>query len=50
MAGIDTTSSTIEWAMAELLHNPKKLENVRKELQQILGKYEQLEESHIFLS
>ena len=48
MAGIDTTSSTIEWAMAELIHNPKKLEKVRKELQQVLGKGEQqLEESHI---
>lgn len=47
MAGIDTTSSTIEWAMAELLRNPEKLEIVRKELQQVLAKGEQLEESHI---
>ena len=48
MAGIDTTSSTIEWAMAELLHNPKKLEKVRKKLQQVLGKGEQqLEEARV---
>ncbi|KAH1068287.1 hypothetical protein GLYMA_03G021200v4 [Glycine max] len=47
VAGIDTTSSTIEWAMAELLRNPEKLEIVRKELQQVLAKGEQLEESHI---
>lgn len=47
MAGIDTTSSSIEWAMAELLRNPEKLERVRKELHQVLAKDEQLEESHI---
>ncbi|BAT97792.1 Cytochrome P450 [Vigna angularis] len=45
-AGIDTTSSSIEWAMAELLHNPEKLEKVRKEIQ-TLGKGEQLKESDI---
>ncbi|KAG4400552.1 hypothetical protein GLYMA_07G083000v4 [Glycine max] len=47
VAGIDTTSSTIEWVMAELLRNPEKLEKVRQELQQVLAKGEQLEESHI---
>ncbi|XP_061347461.1 geraniol 8-hydroxylase-like [Gastrolobium bilobum] len=47
VAGIDTTTSTIEWGMAELLHNPEKLEKVRKELQHVLAKGEQLEESHI---
>ncbi|CAJ1949888.1 unnamed protein product [Sphenostylis stenocarpa] len=47
VAGIDTTSSSIEWAMSELLRNPEKLEKVRKELQQVLVKGEQLEESHI---
>lgn len=47
MAGIDTTSSTIEWAMTELLCNQEKLEKVQKEFQHILVKGEQLEESHI---
>ncbi|MED6196697.1 hypothetical protein PIB30_049831 [Stylosanthes scabra] len=49
VAGIDTTSSTIEWAMAELLRNPKNIVKVREELGQVLGKGEQqkLEESHI---
>ncbi|KAL1331436.1 geraniol 8-hydroxylase [Arachis hypogaea] len=49
VAGTDTTSSTIEWAMSELLCNPEKLEKVRKELQQVIGKDEQqqFEESHI---
>ncbi|KAL1819504.1 hypothetical protein ACET3Z_014373 [Daucus carota] len=31
-AGTDTTTSTLEWAMAELLHNPTILEKVQKEL------------------
>ncbi|MED6224668.1 hypothetical protein PIB30_086318 [Stylosanthes scabra] len=44
----DKTSSTIEWAMAELLHNPKNLVIVREELAQLLAKGEkQLEESLI---
>lgn len=46
MARIDTTSSSIEWAMAELLHNLEKLEKVRKQVQ-TLGKSEQLKESDV---
>ncbi|KAL8135880.1 hypothetical protein AgCh_010479 [Apium graveolens] len=34
-AGTDTTTSTLEWAMAELLHNPKTLEKVQKELRNV---------------
>ncbi|KAK7349791.1 hypothetical protein VNO77_07472 [Canavalia gladiata] len=41
VAGIDTTSATIEWAMAELLQNPEKLMKTRKELQQVLSKDEE---------
>ncbi|KAL1331349.1 hypothetical protein AAHE18_12G178300 [Arachis hypogaea] len=51
MAGVDSTSMTIEWAMTELLRNPEKLEKLRKELHCVLGKdeqnLEQIEESHI---
>ncbi|KAJ0932834.1 putative geraniol 8-hydroxylase [Helianthus annuus] len=32
IAGTDTTSSTLEWAMAELIHNPDKLERARTEV------------------
>ncbi|KAI3800475.1 hypothetical protein L1987_28566 [Smallanthus sonchifolius] len=32
IAGTDTTSSTLEWAMAELIHNPEKLETARSEV------------------
>ncbi|XP_027334308.1 geraniol 8-hydroxylase-like isoform X2 [Abrus precatorius] len=47
VAGIDTTASTIEWAMTELLRNPKVQEKVREELQLVFAKGEQLEESNI---
>ncbi|MED6182048.1 hypothetical protein PIB30_025124 [Stylosanthes scabra] len=47
VASIDTTSSTLEWAMAELMHNPTKLHKVREELHQLLGQNEEVEESHI---
>ncbi|KAM3746354.1 hypothetical protein ACB098_06G196700 [Castanea mollissima] len=38
VAGVDTTSSTIEWAMAELLHNPEKMAKAQDELEKVLGK------------
>ncbi|XP_004492652.1 geraniol 8-hydroxylase-like [Cicer arietinum] len=47
VAGIDTTSTTIEWIMAELLRNPEILRKVRKELCETIGKDETIEESHI---
>lgn len=46
-AGTDTTSSTLEWAMAELLRNPKALLEARRELQQIIGKGNAVEESDV---
>nr|AKI33881.1 cytochrome P450 76AD1-like protein [Ercilla volubilis] len=36
-AGTDTTSSTLEWAMTELLHNPEKMAKAQDELEQVLG-------------
>ncbi|KAI3731911.1 hypothetical protein L1987_63103 [Smallanthus sonchifolius] len=38
LAGTDTTSSTLEWAMAELIHNPEKMSKARSELMDIIGK------------
>ncbi|KAL7593713.1 hypothetical protein Lser_V15G31715 [Lactuca serriola] len=32
VAGTDTTSTTLEWAMAELIRNPHKMEKARSEL------------------
>ncbi|XP_010676963.3 geraniol 8-hydroxylase-like [Beta vulgaris subsp. vulgaris] len=37
-AGMDTTSKTIEWAMAELLRNPSVLLKLQEELEGVMGK------------
>ncbi|KAK9698789.1 hypothetical protein RND81_08G131400 [Saponaria officinalis] len=46
-AGTDTISSTVEWAMAELLHNPEKLTRAKAEMNKIIGKGNPFQESHI---
>ncbi|GAY69063.1 hypothetical protein CUMW_269100 [Citrus unshiu] len=47
IAGNDTASITMEWAMAELLHNPEALSKVKLELEQIVSKGNPIEESDI---
>ncbi|CAI0555111.1 unnamed protein product [Linum tenue] len=47
VAGTDTTSTTLEWAMAELLRNPSVLVKAKEELDQAIGKDNHLEESDI---
>ncbi|VVA36199.1 PREDICTED: geraniol [Prunus dulcis] len=46
-AGTETTSATLEWAMAELLRNPEKLSKAQEELKQVVGKGKPVEESDI---
>ncbi|XP_031252260.1 iridoid oxidase-like [Pistacia vera] len=46
-AGTDTTTSTLEWAMAELLHNPEKLRKVQDELRSTIGPKKKIEEKDI---
>ncbi|ESW27239.1 hypothetical protein PHAVU_003G185500 [Phaseolus vulgaris] len=36
-AGTDTPSSTIEWAMAELIRNPRSMVRVRQEIDSVVG-------------
>ncbi|XP_059624711.1 geraniol 8-hydroxylase-like [Cornus florida] len=47
VAGTDTTSSTLEWAMAEVLHNPETLVKAKAELEETIGKGKAVEESDI---
>lgn len=47
VAGTDTTSYTIERAMAELIHNPHAMSKLKEELQQIIGIGNTIEESDI---
>ncbi|XP_058179329.1 geraniol 8-hydroxylase-like [Rhododendron vialii] len=44
LAGTDTTSNTLEWAMAELLHNPTILSKAQEEMDQIIEKDRPVEE------
>ncbi|KZV28451.1 hypothetical protein F511_03254 [Dorcoceras hygrometricum] len=47
MAGTDTTTSTLEWAMAELLRNPHTLEKLQSELRTLIPPCKKLEEQHL---
>ncbi|KAI3966500.1 hypothetical protein MKW92_001604 [Papaver armeniacum] len=46
-AGTDTSSSTVEWAMAELLHNPSKMTQAQQEISTIIGKDRLIKETDI---
>lgn len=48
MAGTDTTSSALEWAMAELLRNPKMMLKAQEEIRQVIGQKKAVEESDTF--
>ncbi|KAL0397810.1 UNVERIFIED_CONTAM: cytochrome [Sesamum calycinum] len=47
LAGTDTTSGTVEWAMTELMRQPDKLWRVRDEIISLIGEKGQVEESDI---
>ncbi|WMV48502.1 hypothetical protein MTR67_041887 [Solanum verrucosum] len=45
--GTDTTTSTLEWAMTELLKQPEIIKNAQVELAEIIGKGKQIEETDV---
>ncbi|KAI9161816.1 hypothetical protein LWI28_020934 [Acer negundo] len=47
LGGTHTTSTTIEWLMAELLQHPEILRKAGKELEEVVGKDKIVEEFHI---
>ncbi|XP_027363028.1 geraniol 8-hydroxylase-like [Abrus precatorius] len=47
IGGTDTTASTLEWAMTELLRNPEVMLKAKRELQQTIGSGIPIEESDI---
>ncbi|XVF07757.1 hypothetical protein REPUB_Repub06bG0167200 [Reevesia pubescens] len=47
VAGTDTTTRTLEWAMAELLHNPTKLNKLQAELRSTISPGKKLEEKDV---
>uniref|UniRef100_A0A0D9V4M2 Cytochrome P450 n=1 Tax=Leersia perrieri TaxID=77586 RepID=A0A0D9V4M2_9ORYZ len=47
VGGTDTTSNTVEWAMAEMLQNPEAMNKVQQELDSVVGRDAVVEESHL---
>ena len=47
IAGTDTTSSTVEWGMTEILKNPAIHTKLTTELDQVVGPHRFIEESDI---
>lgn len=47
LAGSETTSSTMEWALTELLLNPDSMAKVKGELDRVIGPSRKVEESDI---
>jgi len=47
VGGTDTTSNTVEFAMAEILNKPEVLSKVQEELDAVVGKESIVEEHHI---
>ncbi|KAK6144455.1 hypothetical protein DH2020_021275 [Rehmannia glutinosa] len=47
VAGADTTTDSVQWAMTELLRNPNKMLKAKHELRTIIGENKQVEESDI---
>ncbi|KAF3448401.1 hypothetical protein FNV43_RR09114 [Rhamnella rubrinervis] len=47
VAGSDTSSNTMEFAMAEIMNQPKVMSKIQQELDDVVGKHNIVEESHI---
>ncbi|KAJ7302564.1 hypothetical protein JRQ81_000040 [Phrynocephalus forsythii] len=44
---LETSSTTTEWAMAELLHNPEWIEKLQQEIEIVVGRDRMVEESDL---
>lgn len=47
-AGTDTTTSTLEWAMIEVLRNPQTMTKAKEELEEVIGKGKIIKENDVF--
>ena len=47
VGGSDTSSNAIEFAMAEIMNQPKVMNQIQQELEDVIGKHNIVEESHI---
>ncbi|KAK6140017.1 hypothetical protein DH2020_026233 [Rehmannia glutinosa] len=47
LGGIETTSTTIEWGMAELLRHPNTMKKIQDEIDQVVGRTRKVEENDL---
>ncbi|XP_057438244.1 phenylacetaldehyde oxime monooxygenase CYP71AN24-like isoform X2 [Lotus japonicus] len=47
LAGTDTSSTTLEWAMAELVKNPATMKKVQEEVRRVVGSKSRIEDSDV---
>ncbi|KAH6784392.1 hypothetical protein C2S52_009351 [Perilla frutescens var. hirtella] len=47
IGGMDTSASTVEWAISELIRHPKVMKKLQKELEQVVGMDQMVDESHL---
>ncbi|KAK6138066.1 hypothetical protein DH2020_028181 [Rehmannia glutinosa] len=47
VAGADTTTDSVQWAMTELIRNPEKMLKAKDELRTVIGENKQVQESDI---
>ncbi|KAH7865140.1 hypothetical protein Vadar_002770 [Vaccinium darrowii] len=47
VAGTDTTSTTIEWAMAELMKSPTRMKKIQEEVRRVVGKKSKIKQDDI---
>ncbi|XAR68413.1 Flavonoid 3',5'-hydroxylase [Bertholletia excelsa] len=47
IAGTDTSAGTVEWALTEMIKNPRILQNAQAEMDQVIGRNRRLEESDL---
>ena len=46
-AGLGTTSTTLEWAMSELLRHPHAIKKVQEEIESVVGQHRKVKESDL---
>ncbi|KAL5728118.1 hypothetical protein ACHQM5_001240 [Ranunculus cassubicifolius] len=46
-AGTDTTSNSVEWAVAELMNKPESMKKAQEEIDRVVGRDNVVEESHL---
>ena len=46
-AGMDTTSTALEWAMSELLRHPHAMKRLQEEIESVVGQHQRVKESDL---